>query len=602
MGTSGSGFQGRALVAPGARGKFQSIGANPGAGADKFTLVLIGKAANGVYFNDSSTPSLRDDQRYYTISGGVNGYNQAKSILGGGELLQAIKFATFPSSDDNLAQGPQLIKFVNICPNTKAFNDFPTLKTGVTHKISFPIPGPNGKKVRFYKDISDKTIQIGDDKGTLISRKLEKVVFTVSYIGNASTALLEIDATNLKVTLTGASDNSSSISIKFSDYPTIGEVVDQINSQVGYVASLVESPEFLASNLDHIETTELVSVKAPTNLSIYADLFMEQNFIESSGFGEVVLGAVRKPFAGSTMFKYLTQGGTTGTPGTTDLKDAITFSKKISGLYRNILSSTLSDKTYFKQVCFDMISPDTGLETIGGCGADGVLTIPQRQDEGRTLGTYWMTYGLESFRDFDINGVEQTFPGYFLAVIDNAISAANSPRISPTWKSLNILKSAENISRDPAVRDACIKAGTLILDQKPSDDSWVISRSVTTERKDDLILNEKSSVATALTMVRELRVGFNAKFIGQSMVDDSSPVSGVRVPDVLNYIEGKLEYFVQQGYLLGSAALGVEAYKKNFSIQVDGDTWSFMDLEGNVTTPLNFIFYILSLKPLRGKA
>ncbi|UML78859.1 hypothetical protein [Leptospira kirschneri] len=599
MGTSGSEFQGRAYVAPGARGKFQSIGANPGAGTDKFTLVLIGKAANGVCFNESS---LRDDQRFYTISGGVSGYNQAKSILGSGELLQAIKFATFPSSEDNLAQGPQLIKFINICPNTKAFNDFTTLKTSQTHRISYPIPGPNGKKVRFFKNSTDKTIQIGNDQGILTSRRLEKVVFTISYIGNGASALLEIDAINLKVTLTGASDNSQSIVIKFADYPTIGEVVDQINSQVGYVATLFESPEFLVANLDHVEASESISVKAPTNVSIYADLFMEQNFIEGTGLGEVVLGTVRKPFAGSTMFKYLTQGGLTGTPVSTDLKDAITFSKKISGLYRNILSSTLSDKTYFKQVCFDMNSPETGSETVGGCGADGIIPVPQRQDEGRTLGSYWMTYGLESFRDFDINGVEQTFPGYYLSVIDNAISASNSPRISPTGKALNVLKSAEYISRDPAVRDACIRAGTLILDQKPSDNSWVIARSVTTERRDDLILNEKSSVATALTMVRELRVGFNAKFIGQSMVDDSSPVSGVRVPDVLNYIEGKLEYFVQQGYLVGSAALGVEAYKKNFSIQVEGDTWSFLDLEGNVTTPLNFIFYILSLKPLRGKA
>ncbi|EMO29399.1 hypothetical protein LEP1GSC170_1187 [Leptospira interrogans serovar Bataviae str. HAI135] len=599
MGTSGSEFQGRAYVAPGARGKFQSIGANPGAGADKFTLVLIGKAANGVYFNDSS---LRDDQRFYTVSGGVSGYNQAKSILGSGELLQAIKLASFPSSDDSLAQGPQLIKFINICPNTKAFNDFTSLKISQTHRISYPIPGPNGKKIRFFKNSIEKIIQIGDDKNIQTSRKLEKIAFTISYIGNGTSALLEIDALNLKITLAGATDNSQSIVIRFSDYPTIGEIVDQINSQVGYVATLFESPEFLAANLDHIETSEAISVKAPTSVSIYADLFMEQNFIEGTGLGEVVLGSVRKPFAGSTMFKYLTQGGLAGVPSTSDLKDAITFSKKVSGLYRNILSSTLSDKIYFKQVCFDMISPEIGSETIGGCGADGVLPVSQRLDEARTLGTYWMTYGLESFRDFDINGIEQTLPGYYLSVIDNAISAANSPRISPTWKSLNILKSAEYISRDTAVRDSCIKAGALILDQKPSDNSWVISRSVTTERRDDLILNEKSSVATALTMVRELRVGFNAKFIGQSMVDDSSPVSGVRVPDVLNYIEGKLEYFVQQGYLLGSASLGVEAYKKNFSIQVNGDTWSFLDLEGNVTTPLNFIFYILSLKPLRGKA
>lgn len=594
MGVLGKAFEGRSYVRPGSRGKFRAKDQIPGDSVDLFTQLIIGQADNGVNCNDTNLP---DDERYYIFYS----FDEAKKVLGGGELLEAIMLADTPSSEDDFAPGPQRFIALNTRANVAASASIPSLKSGQSHTLTFPIPGPKGKKVRFRKTVATKQIEIGDNEGILTSPALEQKVLTISYSGDATSAILSVTGSALIVTLAGQNDGSLSLSVPFADYPTAIEAVDYINSIPFYTASMMSNATFLMSNLDHVEAEDAISVKSPAIATAYADLFAEKNWIESTGFAVFTTAAtVKKPFANNTIFTYLTTGGTTGTEGVTAVKDAITFAKKIPAMYRNILASSLSDKVHFKTACFDMISPDGGKETIGGCGGDLSLSVDARREEARTLGVYWMNYGLEKFVYFGLDGNQKTYPGYMLSVLDNAISAANSPRHSPTWKALNILKSAENLI--DSVRDASIRDGALVLTKNPVTGAWVIERSITTERKDNIILNEKNSVAVALTMVRELREGFNSRFIGRSTVDENAKVQGVTVADVKGYVEQRLQSFVEKGYLVGSSALGVDAFQKDFVVEVDGDTWYFRSLEGTVISPVNFIFYILSLDTLKGSA
>lgn len=594
MGVLGKQFEGRSFVRPGARGRFRAKDQLPGDSIDLFTQLIIGQADNGVDCNNANLP---DDERYYIFYS----YEEAKSVLGGGELLEAIFLADSPSSESDFAGGPQRFLALNTRANTAASASILSQKIGQSHTLTYPIPGPKGKKVRFRKTVATKTIEIGDNEGILTSPILEQKVLSVSYSGNASSAILTVTASALIVTLAGQSDGSLTLTVPFADYPTAIEAVDYINSIPFYTASMLSNANFAMTNLDHVEASEAVSAKAPAIATVYADLWAEKTWIESTGFALFTTAAtVKKPFANNSIFTYFTTGGTTGAEGATAVKDAITFAKKIPAMYRNILASTLSDKTHFKTACFDMISPDGGKETMGGCGGDLTQAVDARREEARTVGVYWMNYGLEKFVYFGLDGNQKTYPGYMLSVIDNAISASNSPRHSPTWKNLNILKSAENLI-DP-VRDACIRDGALVLTKNPVSGAWVIERSVTTERKDNIILNEKNSVAVALTMVRELREGFNSQFIGRSTVDENAKVQGVTIPDVKGYVETKMQSFVEKGYLVGSAALGVEAFNRDFVVEVDGDTWYFRSIDGTVISPVNFIFYILSLDTLKGSA
>ncbi|NUM41548.1 MAG: hypothetical protein HUU45_07930, partial [Leptospiraceae bacterium] len=294
MGVTGKSFEGSSYVSPGARGKFKAPNVSQGVSIDEFTLVIIGKATNGVYCNDSN---LTDDERYMVFAN----FDDAKKVLGGGELLEAVYLADSPSGEDDFAGGPQLFKILNVCPNTKAFFDFPSLETGETHKISYPIPGPNGKKVRIKKNASAKTIEIGNADGSQTSPKLERKILDVTYTGDGQFAKITIDATKINITLSGTvpTDGTTNIDVLFADYPSVGEAVDFINSKLGYVANLIDAPEFLCANLDHIKAVDNISVKT-TAATLYANLYEEEIFLKNSGLAEITVGATRKALAGTT--------------------------------------------------------------------------------------------------------------------------------------------------------------------------------------------------------------------------------------------------------------------------------------------------------------
>jgi len=591
MGVIGKQFGGRSHVRPGSRGQFRTPRQIPGIGEELFTQLIIGTSKNGPNCLDSS---LELEKRVIQVSN----FEQAKKIMRDGELLEAVYLADSPSNDDRFANGPQKFILLNINANTKAYADFDTTSENVgVHRLSYPIAGPFGKKIRVKKN-SDKTILIGDSDGTETSPVLESILFSIHYIGDGATATIVINSTGLTTTLSSPTDGSSNLDIPFAEFPTVGEIVDYINSQPGYVAELVGNPGFLSTELDHIESTEAVNIKA-SPISIFADLAMEISWIESTGYAEfTTVHSTRKPLEPTVTPIFLAQGGSSGAPGATAIKDAIDFAKNFKAFYRNLLGGNLSDKLYFKSVSQELISTSGLTETFSGVGADLTQTLSERKTEAQTLGCYWTNYGLEKFYYFGLDGKEKIYPGYMLAVIDNAISAGAMPRETPTWKPLStVLRSAEIIED----KDAIIRAGALCLDKNPEDGSMIILRSITTERKDNIVLNEKSSVLAAMYMVKRLRVGFNAQFIGEVPADQrATKVQGVTIPDVIGYVEKQLEDFVQTGFLIGSEELSQAAFKENFGIRIDGDTWYFTDLEGNVVLPINFIFYLMTLNPLRG--
>ncbi|MCT8335771.1 hypothetical protein NUH30_18945, partial [Leptospira sp. 85282-16] len=223
MGVLGKAFEGRSYVRPGSRGKFRAKDQIPGDSVDLFTQLIIGQADNGVNCNDTN---LSDEERYYIFYS----FEEAKKVLGGGELLEAIMLADTPSSEDDFAPGPQRFIALNTRANVAASASIPSLKSGQSHTLTFPIPGPKGKKVRFRKTVATKQIEIGDNEGILTSPALEQKVLTISYTGDATSAILSVTGTALIVTLAGQNDGSVSLTVPFADYPTAIEAVDYINS------------------------------------------------------------------------------------------------------------------------------------------------------------------------------------------------------------------------------------------------------------------------------------------------------------------------------------------------------------------------------------
>lgn len=584
-------FSGIKRIRPGVYGKFDSP-TEQIENLDLNTLILIGRADNGPYYGDTTIPFA---DRYVTVSS----FNDALKILKSGELLEAVNLAQSPARDTVkpvflFSRGPRLFKLININPNTAAEITLNSTKAANQHIIKYPVPGTYGNKIRIRKILADKKIQAASPDGQVESPRLEKKCFEITYTGNGTSAILAISSTLITVTLTGQSDGSANLSVLFSDYPRLGDAVDYINSLQGYVAAMIDVPDFLLSNLDHIEASEAVDIK--TMKTVYADLYAEQQYIEGTGLGIFKTNApVRKPLADMAVFKFF-QGAVTGTPGANDLKNAVDFSAQISGMFRNILSASTSDHAYFKTACQRMI--EKGNETVGGCG--GALptseTFAQRLQNARALAGY-VKYGISPFNGLDLNGIKKTYPGYMLAVLDNAISAAVSPRLSATHKYLNGIIDTPEVLSDTQIEEGII-AGGLVITQKNQNAPFWIERSVTTEVALNAIKTDSATFAGALTAVRTIRERMEP-LVGLSTVDKNAKVQGVTEQSLLTEFEAALQFLVEQGYLVGSELLKIAPFDPKFKVGIDGDAL-YVQMKGRSFSVINFIFFLLGLEEIKG--
>jgi hypothetical protein len=102
-------------------------------------------------------------------------------------------------------------------------------------------------------------------------------------------------------------------------------------------------------------------------------------------------------------------------------------------------------------------------------------------------------------------------------------------------------------------------------------------------------------------MVKELREELNRQFIGKTPVDKSSLVRGPTESTIRDTFSAKMDNFVFRGFLIGSDLLGKAPWNpETYTVTIDGDTYYFRNVEGNITVPLNFIFYLLELSYLQG--
>lgn len=596
MGVSAASFQGRQFYRPGAYGAFQAAAQPLGPSDDLVTQIIIGQADNGANCNSGS---LKDEERYYVFTD----YQTAKSVLRGGNLLEAIKHAFAPSTEAGYTLGPQFIKAFNVNPNTAATKTLDTTKASNLSTVTAVIAGIAGNLIRMRKTLATKKIEIGTADGVQTSPALDFPVMTLQYTGNGTAAALTVDSTGLHVAVTphgSTPDGSASLDILFADYTYLGDVIDKINSTLGYVATAVASYDFLFAKLDAIISGDAISVL--TLKTLQADAYAEEIFLNSTGIVTYTMATVRRPLADMTEFVYLASG-TTGTPGGTAYTDAITFSEKVSGLYRNIMSTVQADQIAFRDSIIRLNSAEGSNEALGGCGANTSDSLAVRKANAQTLASEFIVYGVSKFNNYDIGGTSKLYGGAMLAVLHNAIKASGSPHRTPTWKALNILSQAEVLTNTE--RAGVIQAGGLVIAQvkKAGATPLVIERAVTTYQYSNIVYNESNSVAIGLTMVKELREMFNANLIGEVPVDASARVQGPTEADIKSLFELKMDEFVSRGFLRGSALLGTVAWERtSYKIVINGDSFYFTNVHGKVSVPLNFVFYLLTLDVNRGVA
>ena len=109
-------FEGKNFIIPGSRAAFRAKPQNTGVNADLNTLILIGTSANGWDCNNTTLPKDLRVMEFYS-------FDEAKGILGSGDLLDAIKVAFSPSRTVGFS-GVSRVKALNINPNVQASDTF----------------------------------------------------------------------------------------------------------------------------------------------------------------------------------------------------------------------------------------------------------------------------------------------------------------------------------------------------------------------------------------------------------------------------------------------------------------------------------------------
>lgn len=579
-------FEGRTFIIPGAYGKFQSKGQVSELSPDLNTLIIIGPADNGWYFNDTTLPM---EMRVLEFSS----FQEAKEILKSGDLLDAIKVAFSPSKDQRFATGPVKIKAINISNNVKASATIQDINNN-NISINAIIPGKYGNEIRFKISNSGDKLEIGDSNEIQARDNLARTDIIIQYVGNGTTADLTIDSNNIKINISGQTDGSQSLTISKNDVKTLQDLADVINSKTGYVATIESSPDWKVEYLDYVNN---VSVLTPYNIKSIRkrqyDAFLQ------TGYAEIPSGNI--PLQDTTNFIYLT-GGQTNQGTTTDYIDAITLCEQLTAFYINVCSSNIAVASALSDYLFKMNSIDGKNEKFGGCGADITQPFDDRIKNAKILNNPYMVYGVSPVKLYKSDGItEKIYDGWMLAIIHNAIKASNNVRESAFYKDLNILDAPEQLTETQ--KKKALEYGCLIVDKKPNG-IFKITHDVTTYQKTDLILQKASTVCTALALVKDLRESLELNFTGEVPTDPSAFGTSLTDADIRTFIERKfdIDYIQRYGWLTRNIYTGEPAWDRNFTIFREGNVYKFIFPDGKIVTSIDFMFFLLKLDVVRGQS
>ena len=584
-------FEGKNFIIPGSRAAFRAKPQNTGVNADLNTIILIGTSANGWDCNNTTLPKDLRVMEFYS-------FDEAKGILGSGDLLDAIKVAFSPSRTVGFS-GVSRIKALNINPNVQASDTFQSVDAPTTHTIKAIVPGTLGNNVRVKVSSSGGIVEVGSIEGITKSSDLNISDFQIVYTGNATTANLTWDGTTFAVSLSGQTDGTLGLSTTWQATPTIGDLINYINNQNGYVATLLSSTDLLTKNLDYIVGSVTLVGAVPVILK--SVLFRQMAFLVNSQLAELTPGSQKVPLADMAAFKYL-KNGVTGVGVTGDYIDAIDLCESVTGFYRNVLTSTFSVATYLADHCAKMVSPEGSNETFGGAGAANTDAYATRLANAKTLNSPWMCYGVNSLVTYQADGVtEKTYDGWMLAVYHNAIKASANPRQAATNKVLNILRTDEELTPTQLINAE--KSGCLTISKNPNGE-YILLHGLTTFQGNNLIYNPSQTIVTALALINDLRNSLWLEFGGRTPTDPDNLDKEFDDADIREFVDNKfdIDYIQNFGWLSRNVYTGEAAYDPNYTITRDGNVIYFNFPDGKIVSSIDYIFSLLNLDLIKGSS
>ena len=522
----------------------------------------------------------------------VNSPQDAATILRGGELLTGVNKAFGPSA---VTGSPLTITTVRVGQATQAaltLKDAGGADAILLTSTLYGLPANQTVAKVEAGTTSGSKITVQNGNVYYIGDNLQRAGITAQYVGADAVATIDVtaEAVVLKAGADAATAGAAAVTIAFSDFPTVQQLVDRINTEAGWTATAASASSLnLSGTLDFCtaQDAKAAAYTITANLAAIVDWL-------NSGANSFVTG-VRAPGAGAVPavvgFTYLT-GATSPAATIEDWTNAIDVLEAADVQHIVPLSA---DPAVWAAVDahVQFMSTAGRRERRAVVGGAAGLTIAAVSLLPRALSSDRTALAWPAHYDYDTSGNATLQPGYMTAAIIGACHAAVDPGTSMTNKAISV-GGLEFLARNPSDTDDLIDAGVLVIESTPQ--GYKVCRDISTWLADDNYNRVENSCGAAVDyVVRSVRDAVDVLRGGPV-----SPASLARALSIANTTLTNLAKPapVGPGVIVGDA--NSPAFT-NLQASLSGDVIG-ISFQCSPVVPDNFITVSVSIVPYSGTA
>jgi hypothetical protein len=541
---------------------------NSGGGVSANNAIIIGESKGG-----------KPNQLYVFYSP-----SEAKDVLRGGPLLEAVLHAFSPGNDLT----PQYIGAMRVNVGTQANRVLRKSTQDIINIKSWDWGAHTNQMKMKLEEGSNTGYKISFSFGGNATEEddISRPSFSILYTGGGSAATLTITKTGLTTAVTGG-ENGENLNLDFNSFPTLDDLVGYIADQPGYSISLIGEGADKTVNLDSVAAqsikTELV-VKSDLQAIIDA---LNKNVYVGSGNAVFVASAPSRVVPDFDTDWVYFSGGTNGTAS------VLEFSNTIDGLENEdvqIIGAATADEgvhILVRNHCINMNSVENRKERSCLLGGGLDESVDATIARAKNLGSKFCSLAYPGIYTYDPMDYTQKKYGapylYAAKLIGQEVSlAVNEPM---TNKSVDTLAWEKDLKKGDITK--LIKVGVTV-GGKSQDNRLATIRNLTTHQGNELQCCERSMMREAMYMARDLRNSYISD-VGKAGVDGAEG-------DAAATFWTKVNSWYKQGLIVrddeGNLAWGLVIRRVGSA--------TFIEFHCYLTAPNNFFFIDMAVHVYEG--
>lgn len=527
-----------------------------GTGVSSGNLCIMGSAQNGEPLKLLCVSDVAD----------------AKEVLGGGQLLEAVAHA-FTGSRTYIPQQVYCMRVDNATPSTL------TLKKDGQDIIALQSAdfgaGANQLRLRYVKDADGCKVMTSYKSDTSEVDGIERQSIKIACIdADAVNATCVIDGKGIVLSAENANGDAidnAALTINASDYGSLSETVAMINENGEWTAEVLDvRVSAMTKELDYGTYSGTGALTLNSNVAALLEALQSIPLL-----GKVTLQENAPRVLPDTMANYERFTG-----GIEDAADGELWQKALdvlAGEDIQIIATPSDDDTVRALIaahCTDMSTIEKKRERTFWAGLPAGTSIADAAEAAKVLNTELGSLVITSAMATNpLTGAVEEITPAMLSCKCAGMEAAMTVSLPLTNKAINVTAFGQKYKMSEL--NAMIKAGIVPFGEN-DEGQLVCIRSITTYQDDNLILNERSMIRSVLYMDRDLRKAYNRR-IGTSGAPNESEIIGV--------LNSKARAWLDEDLI----TLNGNDLVSNVKVKFDGDK-TYLSFDRYVRAPNNFVF------------